>query len=128
MNILKHKIICYNSMPKRIDKFNEQRNEVVNKLLNILGVNENNNKFYLYELDNNIDKQNAIYELVPDIKKYFICSKWTCFCKDNVKREYLSIIKYIMKDMDYNMISSRTCIKNDEGKFINVNLYHIIKK
>ena len=115
-------------MPKKIDKFNNERQEIMDKILNIIGITDNKTTFYLYELDNDKKKQDDIIELIPDIKKYFICSTWTCFCKDNVKRVYLSIIKYIMKDMKYNMVSSRTNIKNEQGKFINVTIYHIIKK
>ena len=115
-------------MPKKIDNFINERQEVLNKILNIVGINENKNTFYLHELDNDKKKQDDINNLIIDIKKYFICSTWTCFCKDNVKRIYLSIIKYIMKEMNYNMIPSRTNIKNDQGKFINVTIYHIIKK
>ena len=34
-----------------------------------------------------------------------------------------------MKDMNYNMISSRASLKdNNTGKFLNATLYHVIKK
>ncbi len=109
-------------MPKKIDKYYNERKEVFDKLLNIIG-----KTFYLHDLDNNIDKQGKIMELVANIKKYFICSRWTCFCKENIKREYLSIIRYVIKDMNYNMISSRANIQKEDGSFIHATLYHIIK-
>jgi hypothetical protein len=115
-------------MPKKIDKFTDERNEVFSKLLNILNITGNSNQFYLHELDTNENKQKEIIDLGSDIKKYFICSTWTCFCKDNVKRNYLSIIKYMMKDMDYNMISTRTTIKDTSGNVHNATLYYVIKK
>jgi hypothetical protein len=114
-------------MPKKIDKYYNERKEVFDKLLSIIGIDINKKTFYLHELDNNIDKQEKIMELVSDIKKYFICSRWTCFCKENVKRVYLSIIRYVIKDMKYNMISSRENIRKEDGTFIHATLYHIIK-
>ena len=93
-------------MPKKIDKFINERNEIFTKLLGILNITNESNKFYLHELDASEEKQKQIMNLVTEIKKYFICSTWTCFCKDDVKRNYLSIIKYMMKDMGYKMIST----------------------
>ena len=113
-------------MPKQILKFSQERENIINIILEILEIKDSNNKFFLHMLDNNITKQNMILDLVPDIKKYFICGYWTCFCKNNVKRVWLSIIKYIMKDMNYNMIPCRTTIKKDNN-FISVTYYKIGK-
>lgn len=113
-------------MPKKIDKFENERNEVFNKLLNIIGIDTNKKTFYLHEIDENKSKQEEIMSLVADVKKYFICSTWTCFAKHDVKRFFLSLIKYLMKDMKYTMISTRVSVKED-GKFVNATLYHIIK-
>lgn len=115
-------------MPKKVEQYINERKEVFDRLLVILGINEENT-FYLHDIDNNINKQKEIMNLVPDVKKYFICSTWTCFAKNDVKRFYLSLIKYLMKDMNYNMISSRASLKdNNTGKFLNATLYHVIKK
>jgi hypothetical protein len=114
-------------MPKKVEQYNNERKQLLDKLFNILEINENNNMFSLYKLDNDIDKQNKILELESEIKKYFICGNWTCFTKNNVKRTWLSYIKYTMKDMGYQLISSKTNIKNDDGTYKNVPLYHIIK-
>ena len=115
-------------MPKKVEKYDTERKEIIDKLFVILGITDNNT-FYLHDIDNNITKQEEIMNLVPDVKKYFICSTWTCFAKNDVKRFYLSLIKYLMKDMNYNMISSRASLKdNNTGKFLNATLYHVIKK
>ena len=36
-------------MPKKIDKFENERNEVFNKLLNIIGIDTNKKTFYLLD-------------------------------------------------------------------------------
>ena len=70
-------------MPKSIDKFTNERNEVLQQILNILEITEKNKMFSLKELDENNDKQNNIIALEVDIKKYFLCSRWTYFSNKN---------------------------------------------
>jgi hypothetical protein len=115
-------------MPKKVDKYENEQKEIVDRILNILDINDDNNKFYLHDLDNSHEKQEQIMNIIPDIKKYFICSNWSCLAKDNIKRPWLSLMKYIFKTMNYNLISSRVSIKNNENKFMNVTLYYLIKK
>ena len=105
-------------MPKKVEQYNNERKQLLDKLFNILEINENNNMFSLYKLDNDIDKQNKILELESEIKKYFLCSRWTYFShkKDReIKRTYLSLIKAIMRDMDIKMISSSLVKKYDDN-------------
>lgn len=115
-------------MPKQVLKYTVERENIINKLLEILEIKDKELQqvVFLHTLDDNVDKQKAILDLIPDVKQYFICGHWTCFCKDNVKRVWLSIIKYIMKDMNYNMITCRTTIKKDNN-FISVTYYKISK-
>lgn len=73
--------------------------------------------FSLKELDENNDKQNNIIALEANIKKYFLCSRWTYFSNKNreFKRNYLSLIKAIMKDMNVKMASSTLVKKNNDN-------------
>lgn len=43
-------------MPKKIDKFINERNEIFTKLLGILNITNESNKFYLHELDASEEK------------------------------------------------------------------------
>jgi hypothetical protein len=116
-------------MPKKVEKYENERLLIVSKLFNLLGINENNNTISLKEMDNNKELQDAIICLVPDIKKYFICSKWTCFRTsiENIDRYYLSIFKNLMKNMDYNVFAKRTHLKDNDGNTYRDTIYHIIK-
>jgi len=113
-------------MPKQVDKYDKERKEVLNKMFQILEINESNNKFLLHELDADIDKQNKILELEPDIKKIFICGTWSCFKDPTIKRRYLSFIKNTMKTMGYSIISARRNVKVDD-EIIGAVVYHITK-
>jgi len=89
-------------MPKQVHKYKEQRNNVLYQMFQILGINEHNNMFSLHKIDEDIEKQSHILNLENDIKKYFLCGEWTCFKrKSTCKRRWLSMIKYVVKDMGY---------------------------
>ena len=115
-------------MPKKVENYDNERKEILNKIFNILEINEKNNTFLLHELDTNIDKQNKILELESDIKKYFICGNWTCFVHNDVKRKSLSLIKYLIKDMGLLVMSKRMLIKKEGSEPYRDTVYHILKK
>jgi hypothetical protein len=95
-------------MPKKIELYNEERQEVIRKLFEILELNNNNNKFFiLHKIDSDTDKQEKILALETDIKKYFKCSRWVCFdSRREYNRKWLSFIKYLFKDMNINYITT----------------------
>jgi hypothetical protein len=114
-------------MPKSIDKYDHERNELLQKLLNILEIKPENNKFSLKELDGNIEKQNAIIELESDVKKYFLCSRWSYFSNKNrnFKRNYLSLIKTLCKQMNVKLITSTMTKKYDNNTTESETYYYI---
>jgi len=110
-------------MPKQNNK--DKQKEVLDKLFIILEINENKKTFSLKELDNSEEKQKEILGLEGEIKEAFCYSSWTCFRRD-IKRKWLSMIKYVMKDMEKNLISTNKAFKNDSGKFENVLIYTVL--
>jgi hypothetical protein len=84
--------------------YKKEQEEILVKLMNILELDENNS-ITLYDLDNDITKQQNIMILSNDIKKYF---RFECIKgirnPETVKRPFLSIIKNICK-MKYNILS-----------------------
>ena len=91
-------------MPKKVDNYIEEQNNILCKIINIL-CGDNNNVFLLHDIDNNTDKQQQIYDLEPEIKKYFICSKWSCY-KSQSKRKWLSLFKNICKTLKIIVINT----------------------
>ena len=112
-------------MPKVIKPEDDiKRLEILNKILDILGKKEGMSDpsglrqsasgdseitFFLSKMDLDEEAQKKIYELEPEIKKYYVCGKWTCFAKDDsiMKRKWLSMIKYICKEHGKDMTSGR---------------------
>ncbi len=103
-------------MPKSIKNFTKEREEVLQKMLTILGITDDNKMFSLKKLDEDEEKQKQILDLVEDIKKYFVCSKWSVFNNKNLefKRDYLSLIKAVLKDMKIKMYSTFVHKKIDD--------------
>ena len=58
---------------KLSDKYSSQREEICNKILYILQLNEDK-CFLLCDLDEDLDKQRLILDLKDDIKTFFACS------------------------------------------------------
>jgi hypothetical protein len=92
----------------------KEQDEISNKLIKILNLDEENSST-LYELDNNIEKQNKINNLIPDIKKYFNCNNVISInYTEKCKRPFLSIIKFVLKNK-YKILVCEERIKIDNN-------------
>jgi hypothetical protein len=109
------------------DIYLNERLQVVDKLNKILGLDDINDNFILFELENNEDKQKQIYGLENDIKNYFKYAKWSYFNGRKSNKGYLSILKSIYKSMNYSIFSKSYKIKK-EDKLIHTKKYFIVKK
>jgi hypothetical protein len=114
--------------PKREEVFKKERNEVLNKLNKILGITEDNDKFYLWDVDNNTDIQKGILDLKTDVEKYFRCSGWSFYSKKvGEDRKYMSLMRSIYKDFKYELFAKTMIITRNNNK-IKTQQYIVIKK
>lgn len=92
-------------MPKKVEEYENERQEIIKRILKILGIDEKNNLFCLREFDEDKEKQKEIEEIVPEIKRCFICGKWNYFLnkKRESDRKVLSLIRSIFKEMGVQM-------------------------
>jgi hypothetical protein len=115
-------------MPKKVDSFEEQRNKILIDLFSIIGITEKNNTFSLIDLEQDLDKQNKIYELEEDIKRYFICSSWVCFkAKKIIKRRWLAIVRNLLEHTGYQIFSTQRMITTEENNKKRITMYNIVK-
>lgn len=114
-------------MKLKAELYKEEQNNIFNKIIDILELEKNNYSITLYELDNNEEIQNKILKMIPEIKKYYkIYGVKSLIYPNEVKRVYLSIIKFIMKS-EYKVITTDFRIKN-ENIIIRTKKYYFIKK
>ena len=113
-------------MRNKSDLYKEEQFLIVNKLINILKLDEDNS-ITLYDIDNNENIKNEIMDLIPEIKKYF---RFDCIHgvrnTETVKRPYLSIIRNIIK-LKYNMIINNYHTKRD-NKHVRTKKYIFLLK
>jgi hypothetical protein len=113
-------------MRLKSELYKNEQLDIMNKIINILELDEKNS-ITLYELDNDIKKQEKILNLLPEIKKYFKCNcVKSLLAPEKVKRVYLSLIRYITK-LEYNMVSTQFLINYDKN-IIRTMKYIFIKK
>ena len=110
--------------PKKAEMYKKERKELLNKLNNILGVTETNKKFYLYDIDNNVDIQKSILEMKDDVKKYFSVRQYGIFVNEDMNRGYMSLIRAIYKESGIEWITSNRTIERNGNK-INTSGYFL---
>jgi hypothetical protein len=100
---------------KLSEKFKDEREEICNKLIEILDLDENNS-FLLTDLDNDSKKQNDILGMKDEIKKCFAVSTISAFKPNFVcKRPCLNIVRSILRQQNFTFESSDFFIKYSDG-------------
>lgn len=84
-------------MRLKSELYAKQQDETVDKIINILDL-PNTISYTLYDFDNNVDIQNKIMELIPEIRKWFSFNGMKAVGEpERIKRPWLSIIKHLVK-------------------------------
>lgn len=113
-------------MRLKSELYKTEREQLEASLESILSLREQN-VFILYQLDHNIELQNQIMRLVPEIRKYYNCNNIKAISEPSrIKRPWLSIVKTILK-LHYT-ISSKDYHFTREGKHIHSQKYTFSKK
>jgi hypothetical protein len=107
--------------------FEKEQREILNKILNIIGITKENNTFTLYELSKTPEKIQQILDLKPEIAKFFSAGKWICFKKDHKSdKEHIVLLRNILKTFDIKYIVQSTRIKLDADSHVNTQKYFIL--
>jgi len=127
INILKEYVYIYNMRIKKSDKYTNEREDIINRALEILQLDEDKS-FILYVFDKDIEKQNRIIELAIDIKRYFASSYWNGINDKNTVRPYLTIIRNLFKNHGFLFINKSFIYNTGENGKVKTTRYYIIKK
>ena len=104
-------------MPKKVEQYDAERKQVLDRMFEILGISESNKTICLNDIDKDEAKLKAIEELDVDIKKYFLTGGWGCYTRKNMKRKYYSVLKYLLKEFNikHKQESELLRIKLEDG-------------
>ena len=112
---------------KLSEKYQTERENICNKIINILELDENKS-FILCELDNDTEKQNKILEMKEDIQKYFSVSCISSFRPNfECKRPYLNIVRSILRKQNYIFERSEIEKSKNDGSFFRSTKYTIFR-
>lgn len=107
--------------------FEKERNDILTKLNNLIGLNEKNNSILLVELQNNEELKKEIISMIDDIQKYYRCCRWGYFVWENNGRkgDEITLLRAIYKDHDYNILTKNVITEYNGVKTRYVKLFFI---
>ena len=90
------------AIPKKV-KYHEERKDILQKLYDILHINEYNRLIVIDNFEKDEETNRLISEMTNDIKKYFSCGKWMYYNKGQTNKTHISLVKNIIKDMGFEI-------------------------
>jgi hypothetical protein len=86
-----------------------ERKEIIDKLSEIIKLEENKNVVVYDDLVENMELKEYIIENIENIKKYYTCSKWGYFtCQHHgYEKDEVTLTRAIYKDEGYKILSSQ---------------------
>lgn len=85
--------------------FENERNEILNNLINFLNSSKDGEYIFLIDLQNNTQLIKYINDNIDNIKKYYRCSSWGYFIAENNNQQgdEITLLKAILKDHGYEI-------------------------
>jgi hypothetical protein len=111
---IENKIIKRRHRPLKEERFVKERQDLIEKLNMIIGINDKNNSVFLYELEKEIVKQ-KVRENIPLIQKYYKCGSWNYF-KNRENASEVGLIKSVYNNSGYIITSKKRVISLDDKK------------
>jgi hypothetical protein len=109
--------------------YQEERKSIINKINDLLDVNENKNYVYLYDIENNDKIKEEINKMSEEVKKYFKVGNWNYYIIKNKGEKPLEIglIRAVYRDEGWLMTTKEKQIERN-GKKVRSIIYYLIKE
>ena len=106
------------------ENYKEEREEIIKELEELMGLNENNRKILLKELEKEEIKARMI-ELSEKIKKIYSVSRWGYYSNEKKKGSgnEITLLRSVFKNSGYNVVSKRKTITREGEKSIESEIY-----
>jgi len=85
--------------------FENERNKLINDLINFINNSRDGDYIYLIDLYNNDNLKKYITDNIDNIKKYYRCSSWGYFISENNNQQgdIITLLKSILKDHGFEI-------------------------
>ena len=108
--------------------FKKERLDIVHTIFNILNLSDSNNSFILSDFNDSHHKKQQIIDLIPLIRKFFDCKQWNCIKDAKLKNREISIIRTVLKYMDFELSYKQKNKKLPNGKYDTKIIYFVNTK
>lgn len=117
--------IIKRNRPSKEQRYQKEREELIQKINSIIGIDDIRNSVYLYDLENNEILKEKLRELSEtEIKKYYKCGTWSYYTRN--KKDVLVLLRNIYKDDGYEITMKQKTIERNNKKMRNT-LYYFNK-
>ena len=96
-------------------KYVKEREELIGKFDGIIGLDENNNRIIIADIDS-IELRNKIRDLVPEVRKYHRCSTWHYFKVEEEEKDEIGLMKSVYKNSGYEITNKRRILERKGEK------------
>ena len=107
--------------------YQKERDEIIENLNKLLGLNKENNSIFYYELENNENAREYIRNNIENIRKYFKTGTWGYFSNDLLKGmgNEIGLIRSLYTDCEFDIISKRKVVNINGKKKQTTELYFV---
>lgn len=111
---------------KKNEKFVKYRENVFNKIKEIIKYNDGDEKYFTSTNLNKEETRNKIIELFADIKVFFHCTLWNRISLDASNCHYI-IVKNVFRDFGFSIVIKKNYTKDGDKRVLWYK-YYVVKK
>ncbi len=110
------------------EQFAKEREDIINQLNNLIGIDENKNFVFLHDLENNLQVKEYLRNIESEIAKYHKCGMWGYYSSDPKKGKgnEIALLRAVYKDNDIIITTKNKIIERDCKK-IHSTVYYFNK-
>lgn len=94
--------------PTKKEFYKQERDLLISELNKIIGIDTDNYKIFLYEIENNKNIDKYLSDNINKIRKYYKTGKWGYFANNDVSKDiYIGLLRALYLDSDYEILSKQ---------------------
>lgn len=102
-------IVLKKNKPTKKEYYKQERDLLICELNKIIGIDSDNYKIFLYEIENNENIDKYLSDNIDKIRKFYKTGKWSYFSNDILKGKdnWIGLLRSLYSDSNYEIISKQ---------------------